>query len=183
MTDTRKPPLELVRKDGSTTESYGPANGTRPPFEPGNTAALTHGARSPRSVEAKVQELRAALFEVAPDLDTPRFAETIERYLRSLAREKLLHDYLMEKGPENAGQRLWEGATASANASQRMADALGLTPAGFHKLKELWGAGIRAEHDVAALQGLAATGQALREQANRADALEAEAVDDGEGDE
>ena len=162
-------PLTLVRKDGTTSESYGPAKGTRPPFEPGNTAHLTHGARSERIVEAKVSELRAALFEVAPDLDQSRFSETIERYLRAVAREKLLHDYLMEKGPANVGQRLWEAASAAANTAQKMSAELGLTPAGYHKLKLLWGLGVRAEAEVTALQDLAARGAAIR--AARADAI------------
>jgi hypothetical protein len=178
MTDKSKPePLKLLRKDGSVSESYGPATGkVRPPFEPGNTAALVHGASSERTIAAKVQELRVALFEVAPDLDKPRFQETVERYLRAVAREKLLHAYLIEKGPEHVGQRLWEGATSSANVAQKMADALGLTPAGYHRLKALWGEGVRAEHDVAALESLAARGAEIR--ASRLDVIEADAVED-----
>lgn len=166
---TEPKPLQVVRKDGTVSK-------TRPPFEAGNTAALTHGARSERTIESKVAELRVALFEVAPDLDQPRFAETIERYLRAVAREKLLHDFLMERGPENVGQRLWEGATGAANAAQKMADALGLTPSGYHRLKALWGEGIRAEHDVAALESLAARGAEIR--ASRVDAIEADAEEE-----
>ncbi len=164
-------PLTVVRKDGSVSK-------TRPPFEAGNTASLRHGARSEPTITAKVLELRAALFEVAPDLDQPRFHETIERYLRAVAREKLLHDYLMAKGPEHVGQRLWEAASASANAAQKMSHELGLTPAGFHRLKLLWGLGVRAEHDVAALEGLAARGAEIR--ASHFDAIDGDADEEPE---
>ena len=161
------------------TEALTPARWQRreaQPYQPGNLESVRHGARSDRIVEAKVAELRAALYEVAPDLDQPRFTETIERYLRAVAREKLLHGYLIEKGPANVGQRLWEAASAAANTAQKMSAELGLTPTGFHKLKALWGLGVRAEAEVAALEDLAARGAAIR--ASRSDLIEAEAVEE-----
>jgi hypothetical protein len=67
---TRKPkptPTILVRKDGTTAKSYGPARGCSwAPFEKGNFAAVTHGAFSPRMISAKAAELREDLFERYP---------------------------------------------------------------------------------------------------------------------
>lgn len=48
---TSPEPTVLVRRDGSTVLSWGPARGSRPPFRLGNMAALKHGACSDRIVE------------------------------------------------------------------------------------------------------------------------------------
>jgi hypothetical protein len=50
MHKTEKTSIVLVRKDGTTALSWGPASGSRPPFRKGNMAALKHGAYSPRIV-------------------------------------------------------------------------------------------------------------------------------------
>ena len=44
-------PIIYVRKDGTTSVSWGPANGSRPPFREGNLMALKHGAFSDRMIE------------------------------------------------------------------------------------------------------------------------------------
>ena len=53
---TSKPTL-LVRKDGTTSVSWGPANGSRPPFREGNLMALKHGAFSDRMIDVVAAEV------------------------------------------------------------------------------------------------------------------------------
>ncbi len=43
-------PTITTRRDGSQAVSYGPSRGSRPPFRPGNMAALKHGAFSERVI-------------------------------------------------------------------------------------------------------------------------------------
>lgn len=103
------------------------------PFEPGNTLALVHGADSTRFVTARAEDLQHALelTEVAPDLANPRYAETILRYYAAAARERILHDRLVELGesgkPINA--RLVEGINSATRLAHDLATRLGLDPA------------------------------------------------------
>ena len=51
----------------SEAESWTPAfPGQRPPFEPGNTVSVKHGARSVVQLRPRAEEIRAQLVEAAP---------------------------------------------------------------------------------------------------------------------
>jgi hypothetical protein len=68
MTDRSKKqtlaPTSLVRKDGSTAPSYGPARGySWPSAGPCNLLALKHGAYSERIVVARAAVIREELLE------------------------------------------------------------------------------------------------------------------------
>ncbi len=84
-------PVILVRKDGSTAQSHGAARGySWPPFPPGHTLSLVHGAESERAIAARADLVHAELLEVAPYLDEPKFIPAVRRYLAAAAREALL---------------------------------------------------------------------------------------------
>lgn len=58
----------IVRKDGSTAQSYGAARGySRPPFRAGNMANLRHGAFS----ERVISDVAVLVAEELLELDTP----------------------------------------------------------------------------------------------------------------
>jgi hypothetical protein len=131
-----------------------------PDFEPGNQAHLTHGATSPRVIEARAADVHERLLEVAPWLAEERYAPTVARYIRATAREMLAHEHLM--AASKLSSRLLEAATASSRLAWQMGDALGLTPAGHARLKMLVAGG---EHAEASLSDLIAEGRRIRQRA------------------
>lgn len=120
-----------------------------PPFEPGNTLSLRHGAYSPAVIAERAEVVHAALLEVAPWLDDDRYMVSVDRYIKATAREQLAHEALMNS--TKLSPRLLETATAAARLAWQMGDALGLTPAGHAKLKMLSAGGAVAERTVADL--------------------------------
>lgn len=73
-----------------------------PPFEAGNTAAVTHGISSPRMVDPIVRRIKRELRSI-PELDylsTPRFAEPLERYARVAAQSELIESWMADKPME-----------------------------------------------------------------------------------
>lgn len=133
-----------------------PARGySWPPFEPGHTHSLVHGASSERMIEARAAEVRVQLFELAPWLQQDAFVPAVARYLRAEARELLIHEHIAkvaaEKGAGAVPQRLWEAATACANASMRTSALLGLDPTSYAHLRATTGNAAAAEMSLASL--------------------------------
>jgi hypothetical protein len=150
----------------------------RPPFEPGNDAALEHGAYSAAVIEQRAAAVHDALLEIAPWINEQHFAPSVHRYLQATAREQLAHEALTARGPDGKGfTRLMEAATAASRLAWSMADALGLTPAGHARLKVLVAG---AEHAEASLADLSEAGRRARLGAADADATADD--DDGEAD-
>lgn len=82
------------------SESKGPARGySWPAFESGNTAAVTHGAKSPALVEPLAAELAAGVVALAPWLAAPEFVHAVRAWGRAEARCELLDRWLAERGP------------------------------------------------------------------------------------
>ncbi len=81
---------------GNVPEWYHPL---RPPFEEGNTAALTHGAWSPAVVEPKALEILEA---VRPTVTwwTAADEPAVQSWARTEARVQLIHAWLVERGSE-----------------------------------------------------------------------------------
>jgi len=132
----------------------------RPPFEPGNTVALVHGAYSAKAIAERAEHVHSALIEVAPWCAAEHFAPSVDRYLKATAREQLAHDALIDMEPGARGfARLIETATAASRLAWAMGDALGLTPGGHAKLKLLVAGATEAE---ATLADLAAEGRQTR---------------------
>ena len=74
-----------------------PARGyTWPPFEPGNTAAVRHGAWSSRKVDPLAAELVAGLLADRPDLAA--YPETVMAWARAEARVVILAEHQAEHG-------------------------------------------------------------------------------------
>lgn len=139
----------------------------RPPFAPGNTLSLVHGAESERTIAARAAEVRDRLLEVAPELAEPRFLPAVDLYLKAVARADLLDAYVTkvsaEEGPHKVPQRVWEAATAAARLAGQLGDKLALSPEGYGRVKLLLHAAEAPEERRQRLADLAATGRALRE--------------------
>ncbi|WP_101844814.1 hypothetical protein [Zhihengliuella sp. ISTPL4] len=105
---------------------------SRPPFEPGNTAAVTHGAHSSGIVDPLAAEYVQAAVDAAPYLALDRFAFALTAWARAEARCELLSRYLDRHGVQNnrGTPRMSILATlaTSERAAARGRDALGLTP-------------------------------------------------------
>jgi hypothetical protein len=137
-------------------------NGSWPPFEPGNDAALTHGTYSQAAVAVRAEQVRDELLTFAPYLNEDRFYPAIHRYLTACAREQLAHDALMTRGMEAKGStRLLEVATAAARLAAKLGSDLGLDPIGHAKIRAL-SAGADASGAAADLASLSAAGKAAR---------------------
>jgi hypothetical protein len=128
----------ILRKDGSSTASYGPARGyTWPPFQSGNRVAVRHGAFSSAIVSEKAAEIRTQLIAMCPWLRDAD-ALTIDSLCRSEARSRMLHDYVMtmaaEQGPEAVPPYLWAATSRAETNALRCTDRLGLNPLARSKL-------------------------------------------------
>jgi hypothetical protein len=141
-----------------------------PPFQPGHELSLVHGASSPTKIRARAELVHQGLLEAAPWLDAPHFLPSVSLYLRSAARSSLLDEYIervaAEKGIEHVPARTLEQATAASNRAFKQAEALGITPAGFNKLKLLAAGAAGAEQSLA---DLAAKGREIRQRRERED--------------
>lgn len=158
-----------------------------PPFEPGNDAALRHGAKSPR----KVDPVADALVEYVTSIDglehlrEPRFAASVAAWARAEAVVVLLADWCAGLAIEQVTSpqskrsqteplellRRWEATAATQRAR------LGLDPMSAAKLmRELTETSAAARY--AGIDAVRAQGRAARER--RLQAIEAP-VDDGDG--
>jgi hypothetical protein len=150
----------------------------RPPFEPGNSAALVHGGNSERAIAERAQTVHAELLVVAPYLDEPLFMPALSRYLAAAAREVLLDEHVRqvsaEKGAGAVPARVWEQATAAARLAAKLGSDLGLDPIGHARIRAL-SASAEASAASASIADLAAEGRRLR--LARADVVDAD--DDG----
>ena len=140
-----------------------PARGySWPPFEPGHTLSLVHGGYSETAIEARAAEVRVQLFDLAPWLQQDAFVPAVARFLRAEARERLIHEHIVkvsaERGAGAVPQRLWESATACANASMKASALLGLDPQSYARLRATTGTAAATE---AGLADLAAQGRQI----------------------
>jgi hypothetical protein len=157
-----------VRKGTGT-----PARGySWPPFQPGHTVNLVHGARCEKMIAPRAQALETAVMESAefPDLvRSPVFRMSLTAWTRAEAVASLLYEYIagLEPGemmtPRLAGTRapvdLWR--TAESHAA-KLRGELGLTPTGYAKISRDLGLAGRAADE--ALERMASAGRQIREQ-------------------
>ena len=133
MTDERKP----VPFDRG---GHRPARGrSRPPFAPGNTAAMTHGARSPRIVAPLAAAIAQEATERVEYLRRPEFAMAVEDWSWHEAQRRLLQDYLDTHAPLGLNERGRQVPAAErldrvARRADNLRAALGLTPAAAAKV-------------------------------------------------
>jgi hypothetical protein len=115
---------------------------TRPDFEVGNTMALRHGARSPRTYGPLAQELAAGLLADRPDLEA--FPEVVSAWADAEARADLLRRWLDDNGmfdddgAPRSGTLKW--LASFDKRAQELRTRLGLDPRSEAEL-----AGVRAE--------------------------------------
>jgi hypothetical protein len=151
----------VAGRSDKSTRPPGPWRLDQPPPR-GNTFALVHGADSERAVEAKAQEVRTTLLDVAPWLAPAEFAPAVSRFLRAEARALMLHRHIAqtseEHGPSKVPVRLWEQATAADRLAAQLGNVLGLDPLGRARLQSL---AVGTELSVASLSKLAEEGSAI----------------------
>lgn len=123
----------MTREDWTPKPARGPEDHPhreRPPFEPGNEAAMTHGARSPRKVEELARQIDVDLLDRAPWIE--HYPEALRAYGRAEAVARLLFNDIARVGAyDDKGQFrasiVAKWATAE-NTTARLREALGLTP-------------------------------------------------------
>ena len=76
---------------------FRPGNDVGEQFEPGNTAARTHGANSMALVEPRARELGTRIFVVHTHLDIDRDADAVARLAMALARIERVYWWLSEQ--------------------------------------------------------------------------------------
>ena len=129
------------RKDGTPVDQPLPPRGvtrTRPPFEPGNSLALKHGAFSPRAVAQRAAQVRELLQEVAPDLAQPIFEDAIMRYCEAEARSRMLAEHIAAvvdaEGVPSVPPYLWEQASKATTVAAKIGADCGLDAAGLARI-------------------------------------------------
>lgn len=114
----------------------------RPPFEPNNQMAVTHGARSDALVRPRAEELAPELLAAHPHLDQRKDGPAVFRYARVLARIERVYAWLEEEGRDAVFADLEAGTVHPVHdrlsrwERQAAADEerLGLSPASRAKL-------------------------------------------------
>lgn len=108
-----------------------------PPFPPGNTAALKHGAQSPQVVRPLADAIAAELATIAPWTSAPAYATTVGALAWTEAQVLLLREWLDEQGlldgdgiPRPASNRLDRLEARAENLRARC----GLDPLSMVKL-------------------------------------------------
>jgi hypothetical protein len=116
----------------------GPARGySWPPFQPGNLAALKHGARSPRILAPIADQLAASLAQVAPWTSAVSFQGTVASWSWAEAQAVVLRAYLDEHGLVDDDGQPHPAAGMLERVEARLAGLrgqLGLTPLALGKL-------------------------------------------------
>lgn len=108
---------------------------SRPPFEPGNSAALRHGARSPRVLKPIAERLTEEVAMVAPWSARPAYAGEVKSWAWAEARCAVLRSWIDQHGVLSDEGALAAGELARAESRASSArDRLGLSPLALAKL-------------------------------------------------
>jgi hypothetical protein len=127
------------------------------PFEPGNDAALSHGAYSARRLQPLADELAAELVQVAPWCSQRAFAAAVASWAYAEAQLVVLREWLGERGMLDPDGVPWPAAAMLERVEARAARArseLGLSPSSWARLIARLGSadGASVAQGVAALQ-------------------------------
>jgi hypothetical protein len=121
----------VVGRPKSRGADFVPSVGNpRPPFEPGNRAALKHGAWSGRLVDPRAAEMVQALLELANTAESPvaylgdvSYGSAVRAWARCEARLTLLDEYIATHGDlDDEGNP--RPASSLMNALEARAEAL-----------------------------------------------------------
>ena len=140
---------------------------SRPPFEPGNQAAVTHGSYSPRMVDPRARDIVNDLLSSGPEfLANPAFRPTLWLLAQTLTRIELIHEWIDGQGGEFAEDKKGRIQVASERLTRLtrlaadLAGKLGGDPLTQAKIqKDL------AQGHAAGIGALLAEGRRLRQQA------------------
>ncbi|WP_025157543.1 hypothetical protein [Leifsonia aquatica] len=127
----------------------------RPPFEPGNKLAQTHGAFTPSVIEPLAAELRETIL-TDPDsayLQSPRFAKRLLSYCQTEARVMRIESWVggmtdeeaarSDKGQTSPLELLRKWKTTAANEANK----LGLDPVSWARIRKDYA--VTRHHDAA----------------------------------
>ena len=127
--------------DRLTPEAWAPAfPGQRPPFQPGHTLSMRHGAHSDRLVAPLADVILRQAVEDTPWLLEPRYGPSVRAWARAEAQALLLTDYLEREGLHDGEGRLRPAEQALHRAETRAANLrkdLGLTPLSAARIRAL----------------------------------------------
>ena len=103
-----------------------------PEFGPDNTAAMSHGAYSPRTVEALAAAIAQSVVDAVPYTGRDRFAFALRAYSHAEARAELIRRHLDQHGVLNNRNTprtsLLVMLAAAERAAHRGRQELGLSP-------------------------------------------------------
>lgn len=114
--------------------------GQRPPFPPGNSAAVRHGANSARLVDPLAEQIRAELLgsDGCPDhLHLPLFGPAVLAWSRAEARAELLNRWLGDmdtSAPSDGAYAVLAALHRAESAAAKARAALGLDPTSAARL-------------------------------------------------
>jgi len=114
--------------------------GQRPPFQPGHTLSVRHGAHSERLVAPLADAILQRAVEDTPWLLEARYAPSVRAWARAEAQAVLLTEYLEAQGLHDAEGRLRPAEQALHRAETRAANLrkdLGLTPLSAARIRAL----------------------------------------------
>lgn len=129
-----------------------------------------HGANSERAIAERSKIVHEQILTAAPWLSEDRFLPAVSLYLRSASRSQLLDEYIERvaaaEGITAVPAHTIDQAISASNRAFKQAEALGITPAGFNKLKLLAADAAGAEQS---LEDIAARGRATRQRREEED--------------
>jgi len=118
--------------------------GQRPPFQPGNTAALVTGYKSPRAVQVRAAVLLRELLAELPELDRPRYRFDAEAWSFAEARAQLVreHEAVVGMADGKGNLRNVDRLRAYERDAAQARDRLGLGPLSEARMRRDQGAAV-----------------------------------------
>lgn len=149
---------------------HGPPRGySWPPFTEGNTAALKHGAVSPRVLQPIADRLAEGLAQVAPWTAAAAFAGAVASWSWAEAQASVLRSWLDEHGLVDGASQPRPAVAMLERAETRLGGLrvqLGLTPLGLGRLLATLSQ-VDSERGAEGLEALRRAGAELRAAADR----------------
>jgi hypothetical protein len=151
-----------------------------PPFQPGHTIGLRHGARSSRFCDPLAKAFAAALLEQRPDLAA--YPETLIAWAHAEARVELMRMWFAQQGGIKVNDNgtlhgPWDQLLRFEASAARLRDQLGLTPLSDAQLQRTRAEAAREVVDLESVRERGRQAWAARRGAELEDAADAEVVD------
>jgi hypothetical protein len=139
------------------------SNLERPPFEPGNTASLVHGANSGRMLAPIAKQLEEELAVTAPWTQRPAFRAAVQAWSVAEATCVLYRAWFAERGLWDGDQPRdglvrWDRAEARASAMRKR---LSIDPASFASFLSKLAGAAASGGDTEGLEAVRREGRAI----------------------